>query len=46
MAGFILHRTGRIPPQGTSLEQGPVTLTVHRRTAQMIQKVRIRWAES
>jgi CBS domain containing-hemolysin-like protein len=46
IAGFILHKTGSIPPQGAIIEEGPVTLTVHRRTAQMIEKVRVRWAES
>lgn len=45
VAGFILHKTGSIPPQGTTIEVGRVTLTVHRRTAQMIQDVRIRWSE-
>jgi len=45
VAGFILHKTGSIPPQGTTIDEGRVTLTVHRRTAQMIQKVRIRWSE-
>ncbi len=45
IAGFILHKAGSIPPQGTTIEEGRVRLTVHRRTAQMIQEVRIRWSE-
>lgn len=45
IAGFILNKTGSIPPHGTSIEEGAVTLTVHRATAQMIQEVRIRWTE-
>ncbi len=43
VAGFILHKTGSIPPQGTRVDEGPVTLTVHRSTAQAIHEVRIRW---
>lgn len=45
IAGFILHSTGSIPAQGTQIEVGEVTLTVHRGTAQAIQEVRIRWTE-
>ncbi len=45
IAGFILHKTGSIPPQGTRIEQGSVTLSVHRSTAQAIQEVRIRWTD-
>lgn len=44
IAGFILHKTGSIPPQGTTIEDGRVALTVHRGTPQMIQEVRIRWS--
>jgi len=44
IAGFILHKAGSIPPQGTTITEGKVTLTVHRRTAQMIHEVRIRWS--
>jgi CBS domain containing-hemolysin-like protein len=43
VAGFILHKTGSIPTHGTRIEEGHVTLTVHRSTAQAIQEVRIRW---
>ena len=43
VAGFILHKTGSIPPQGTRVDEGTVTLTVHRSTAQAIHEVRIRW---
>jgi CBS domain containing-hemolysin-like protein len=43
VAGFILHKTGSIPPQGTRVDEGAVTLTVHRSTAQAIREVRIRW---
>ncbi len=46
VAGFILHKTGSIPAKGRSIEEGRVTLTVHRRTAQAIQEVRIRWADA
>jgi CBS domain containing-hemolysin-like protein len=45
IAGFILHATGSIPAQGTLIEEGRVTLTVHRGTAQAIQEVRIRWTD-
>ncbi len=43
VAGFILHKTGSIPQQGTRVDEGTVTLTVHRSTAQAIHEVRIRW---
>lgn len=45
LAGFILHKTGSIPSQGTHIEQGRCTLTVHRCTARAIQEVRICWTE-
>jgi len=45
IAGFILHKTGSIPPQGTRVEEGRVSLTVHRGSAQAIQEVRIRWTD-
>lgn len=45
VAGFILHKTGSIPDQGTQIEQGPYILTVHRRSPRAIEEVRIRWAE-
>ena len=43
LAGFILHKTGSIPPPGTRIEEGPYALTVHRRTARAIQEVRVCW---
>ncbi len=46
IAGYILHRTGRIPPQGTQIEAGKTTLTVHRATPRVIEEVRIRWSEA
>ncbi len=46
IAGFILHRTGRIPPPGTHVEVGNITLTVQRGTPRAIEEVRIRWTES
>lgn len=45
IAGFILHMTGSIPPQGTRIEEGGMTLAVHRGTPQAIQEVRIRWTD-
>jgi len=45
IAGFILHATGSIPAQGTRIEEGAITLTVHRGSARAIQDVRIRWTE-
>ena len=45
IAGFILQRTGRIPPQGTHVEVGKVTLTVQRGTPRAIEEVRIRWTD-
>ena len=46
IAGYILHRTGRIPPQGTQIEAGKVSLTIHRATSRVIEEVRIRWSEA
>ena len=46
IAGYILHRTGRIPPQGTQIEAGKVTLNVHRASPRIIEEVRIRWTEA
>ena len=45
VAGFILHKTGSIPLQGTRIEAGRYLLTVHRRSARAIDEVRIRWTE-
>ena len=45
LAGFILHKTGAIPPQGTRIDEGRYVLTVHRRSARAIQEVRICWKE-
>jgi CBS domain containing-hemolysin-like protein len=45
LAGFILHTTGNIPPQGTRIDQGRYALTVHRRSARAIQEVRICWED-
>ena len=45
LAGFILHTTGSIPPQGTRIDQGRYVLTVHRRSARAIQEVRICWED-
>ena len=43
IAGYILHKTGSIPPQGTRIDNDQISLTVHRRSARAIQEVRIRW---
>jgi len=45
LAGFILHKTGSIPPQGARIKEGRYELTVHRRTDRAIQEVRIHWGE-
>lgn len=45
LAGFILHKTGAIPPQGTRIDEGRYVLTVHRRSARAIQEVRICWKD-
>jgi len=45
VAGFILHKTGSIPDQGTRIEEGRYVLTVHRRSPRAIEEVRIRWHE-
>jgi putative hemolysin len=45
IAGLILHKTGSIPAQGTQVDEGRVSLTVHRSSAQSIQEVRIRWTD-
>jgi CBS domain containing-hemolysin-like protein len=43
IAGYILHRTGSIPAQGTQIEADKISLTVHRASARAIEEVRIRW---
>jgi CBS domain containing-hemolysin-like protein len=45
LAGFILHKTGSIPPQGTRIEEGRYTLIVHRGTARAVEEVRICWTD-
>ena len=43
LAGLLLQRIGEIPPKGTSVEVGDVTLTVHRSAGGDIEEVRVRW---
>jgi CBS domain containing-hemolysin-like protein len=45
IAGFILHKTGSIPPQGARIEEGRCSLTVHRRTPRAIDEVRVCWKD-
>jgi len=45
LAGFILYKTGSIPPEGTQIEDGRYVLTVHRRSARAIEEVRICWTD-
>ncbi|MCG6966757.1 MAG: hemolysin family protein [Chromatiaceae bacterium] len=45
LAGFILHSSGGIPPQGTCIEEGRYVLTIHRRSARAIQEVRVSWKD-
>jgi len=45
LAGFILYKTGSIPPEGTRVEEGRYVLTVHHRTARAIEEVRICWTD-
>ena len=43
LAGYLLERTGEIPPPGTVIKAKKVSFTVERSTPQAIQEVRVSW---
>ena len=43
LAGFLLDKSGEIPPRGTILKRREITFTIERSTPQAIQEVRVRW---
>jgi len=45
IAGYILHKTGSIPPQGTRIEEDGISITIHRSSARAILEVRLRWTD-
>ena len=43
LSGLILSRLHTIPPEGTILKEGSITMTVHRSTEQAVQEVKLDW---
>jgi CBS domain containing-hemolysin-like protein len=43
LAGFLLEKSGEIPPPGTIIKRRGITFTIERSTPQAIQEVRVRW---
>lgn len=43
LAGFLLDKSGEIPPPGTVIKRRGITFTIERSTPQAIQEVRVRW---
>jgi len=43
LAGMILDKTHRVPQQGSVIQEGGVSLVIHRSTAQAVLEVRIHW---
>ncbi len=43
LAGFLLEKSGDIPPQGTVIRVAGITFTIERSTPQAIQEIRLRW---
>jgi putative hemolysin len=43
LAGYLLEKSGEIPPQGTVIKTKGISFTIERSTPQAIQEVRVHW---